>query len=203
MGRRFFSSRNKGIAAAAIGFAVAASPFAAAHGADPAIADKIALCQACHGPAGISTMENVPSLAAQPDAFLQYQLVFFRSGARKSEIMEPIASALSDSDIRQLSQYYAGLKPPPAAAETAPELSAAGSRNAAERHCAGCHTDRYAGTQATARLAAQREDYLAKALLDFKTGKRIGGGVAAMPEVAFSLTAEEIKALAHFLARLP
>jgi hypothetical protein len=27
----------------------------------------------------------------QPDAFIQWQLVFFRSGARKNEVMDPIA----------------------------------------------------------------------------------------------------------------
>jgi cytochrome c553 len=37
--------------------------------------------------------------------------------------------------------------------------------------------------------------------MDFKTGKRIGGGVAAMPEIAFPLTEADIAALAHYLAR--
>jgi len=166
-------------------------------------ADKLAVCATCHGAAGISATANIPSLAGQPDAFIQYQLVFFRSGARKSESMEPIAASLSDADIRMLAKTFAGMPPPPVPqADPTPDQSAAGKRMAAEKHCAGCHTDSYAGTQATARLAGQREDYLVKALLDFKTGKRIGGGVAAMPEVAFSLTEAEIAALAHFLAYL-
>ena len=69
------------------------------------------------------------------------------------------------------------------------------------QHCPACHMPHYEGTQATARLADQREDYLVKALLDFKTGKRIGGGVAAMPEIAFSLSEPQIAALSHFLCR--
>src|SRR3954451_2772068 len=41
--------------------------------------EKAELCAGCHGEAGISKTENIPSLAAQPDQFLQWQLVFFRS----------------------------------------------------------------------------------------------------------------------------
>jgi cytochrome c553 len=53
-----------------------------------------------------------------------------------------------------------------------------------------------------ARLAGQREDYLLKALRDYKGGLRSGGGRAAMAEVAFPLHEEEITALAHYLANL-
>ena len=73
---------------------------------------------------------------------------------------------------------------------------------AAGRRCAACHTDSYAGDKAAARLAGQREDYLAKALRDYKSGVRSGGGQAAMAEVANPLTDEEIDALAHYLAYL-
>ena len=41
-----------------------------------------------------------------------------------------------------------------------------------------------------------------KALHDYKSGVRSGGGMAAMASVAFSLSEEEIEALAHYLAHL-
>jgi len=66
------------------------------------------------------------------------------------------------------------------------------------RRCASCHTDTYAGTKAVARLAGQREDYLLKSLQDYKSG----GSMAAMAEVAYPLSEEEITALAHYLAHL-
>jgi cytochrome c553 len=53
-----------------------------------------------------------------------------------------------------------------------------------------------------ARLAGQREEYLLKALHDYKSNVRVGGGVAAMADVAYSLSEEEITALAHYLAHL-
>ena len=70
------------------------------------------------------------------------------------------------------------------------------------RRCASCHGDNFAGTKAVARLTGQREEYLLKALRDFKSGLRSGGGQAAMADVAYPLSDEEITALAHYLAHL-
>jgi cytochrome c553 len=150
-------------------------------------------------------MPGIPSLAGQPDAFIQYQLVFFRSGARKSDIMAPVAQSLSDDEVRAFGAHYAALPPPKpdASPDPVPQLTEAGAKLVEAQHCIACHLPGFTGTQATARLAAQREDYLKQALMDFKTGKRIGGGVAAMPEIAFSLTQADIAALAHYLSRRP
>ena len=43
---------------------------------------------------------------------------------------------------------------------------------------------------------------LVKALRDYKKGVRSGGGQAAMADVAYPLSEEEIEALAHYLAHL-
>lgn len=166
-----------------------------------AIKDKLEVCATCHGKEGISELPNTPSLAGQPDQFLQWQLVFFRAGARKNELMAPITTDLSNEDIRNLAGYFAALPPPPAAtSDDNPALSEAGAKIAAGTRCASCHTDNFAGTKAVARLAHQREDYLLKALMDYKTSVRSGGGGAAMADVAYPLTEDQIKALAHYLA---
>jgi cytochrome c553 len=164
---------------------------------------KAELCIGCHGENGISQMENMPSLAAQPDLFIQWQLVFFRAGTRKNEQMQPIVEQLSNEDIRNLGAYFASLEPPKAAKpDDDPDLSKKGAQAAVGRRCASCHLDTYAGTKAVARVAGQREDYLLKALRDYKSGARSGGAMAAMAEVAFPLSEEEIEALAHYLAHL-
>ncbi|MEA2922400.1 MAG: hypothetical protein QOF07_2363 [Bradyrhizobium sp.] len=165
--------------------------------------EKAELCGGCHGEAGISVTENIPSLAGQPDQFIQWQLVFFRSGTRKNEQMQPIVEQINNEDIRNLGAYFAALTPPKdPQPDDSPDLSAKGAQAAAGRRCASCHTDSYAGTKAVARLAGQREDYLLKALHDYKEGVRSGGGGAAMAEVAYPLSEEEITALAHYLAHL-
>jgi cytochrome c553 len=164
--------------------------------------EKAELCAGCHGEAGISKTENIPSLAAQPDQFLQWQLVFFRSGSRKNEQMQPIVEQISNEDIRNLGAYFAALPPPEPTPDDDPDLSKKGAQAAAGRRCDSCHTDNFAGTKAVARLAGQREEYLVKALHDYKSNQRVGGGVAAMADVAYSLSEEEITALAHYLAHL-
>jgi cytochrome c553 len=164
--------------------------------------EKAQLCVGCHGENGISQMENMPSLAGQLDQFIQWQLIYFRAGARKNEQMQPIVEQLSNEDVRNLGAYFASLPPPKAAEDRDPDLSKKGAQAAAGRRCAACHTESYAGSKAAARVAGQREDYLVKALTDYKTGVRSGGGQAAMAEVAHPLSEEEIEALAHYLAHL-
>lgn len=175
-----------------------------AHAADVAAgkAKATEVCAACHGENGISVTENTPSLAGQPDQFIQWQLVFFKGGARKSDIMNPMAEPLSNEEIRNLGAYYASLTPPKGAQEDNPDLSKKGEMAAKGRRCASCHTDSFAGTKAVARIAGQREEYLVKALHDYKSGIRSGGGGAAMADVAYPLSDEEITALAHYLSRL-
>ena len=180
-----------------------ASTVVAAHAADIAAGkEKAELCTPCHGEAGISQTENIPSLAGQPDQFIQWQVVYFRAGTRKSEQMQPIVEQLGNDDIRNLGAYFASLTPAKGKSDDNPDLSKKGAQAAAGRRCASCHTDSYAGTQAVARIAGQRQEYLLKALHDYKAGVRSGGGQAAMADVAYSLSEEEIEALAHYLAHL-
>src|ERR1700712_3053901 len=168
-----------------------------------AIKEKAGPCSGCHGENGISQTENIPSLAGQPDQFIQWQLVFFRSGARKNEQMQPIVEQLKNEEIRNLGAYFASLTPPKAStSDDNPDLSQKGAQAAVGRRCASCHTDSFAGTKAVARIAGQREEYLVKALHDYKTSVRSGGGMAAMADVAYPLSEEEIEALAHYLAHL-
>jgi cytochrome c553 len=170
------------------------------HAAD--VKEKIETCKGCHGDNAVSQTENIPSLAGQLDQYIQWQLVYFRAGSRKNEQMQPVVEELSNEDIRNLGAYFAALPPFKGAPDDNPDLSAKGKQAAAGRRCASCHGDDYAGTKAVARIAGQREEYLVKSLMDYKTGKRVGGGQAAMADVAYPLSEEEITALAHYLAHL-
>jgi cytochrome c553 len=164
------------------------------------IKDKVETCKGCHGKNGISQMENIPSLAGQLDQYIQWQLVYFRSGARKNEQMQPIVESITSQDIRDLGAYFAALPPFKQDKDDNPDLSAKGKQAAAGRRCGNCHGDNFAGSKAVARLAGQREDYLAKTLHDYKSGTRPGGPQGVMSDVAYPLSDEEIEALAHYLA---
>ena len=118
--------------------------------------------------------------------------------------MTPIAKLLSDADIRDIGAYLATLPPVRLAQvkDERPDLTEAGEQLAKANRCASCHQEGYAGRDAVPRLAGQREAYLLKALRDFKSGKRRGGGVAAMPDAVYPLSDTGLQALAHYLSRL-
>jgi cytochrome c553 len=159
-------------------------------------------CAGCHGGEGISQTPITPSLAAQPDEFVQWQLVYFRSGTRKDPAMQPIAESLEATDVRNLGAYFASLPPPKPSGAQDPGTEA-GAKLAAARRCTFCHGEHYEGNKAVARIAGQREDYLYKALSDFKSGARVGSGVASMADVVYSLQDDDLKLLAHYLATQP
>ena len=196
---------------AALSLAAPAAAMAAEGNADAGKAKaEAAGCFACHGVDGVATAsglsidKNVPNLAGETDLYLQFQLVFFRKGVRKNELMNAMAEQLSDDDLRNLSAYFASLPAPnpPAPADTAPEDTELGGKVVAAIHCANCHGDHLEGVDNIPRLAGQREDYIYKALRDFKSGERTSTGAAGMAEVVYPLGDLEMKALAHYLSRL-
>ncbi|WBV45253.1 cytochrome c [Pseudoroseomonas cervicalis] len=71
-------------------------------------------CGNCHGPRGRGEGVMLPPLAGQPEAYLVSQLNAFRQQRRHNdtvEVMEGIASRLSDEDIRSLARYFSQLAP--------------------------------------------------------------------------------------------
>jgi len=167
-------------------------------------------CFACHGVDGMATADGlaadktVPNLAGEPNLYLQFQLVFFRKGVRKNEVMNAMAQQLSDDDLRDISAYYASLPGPDGskAPDTAPQETELGDKIAQGIHCTNCHGDHFEGVDNIGRLAGQREDYVYEALRDFKSGARTATGAAGMAEVVYPLGDVEMKALAHYVAGL-
>jgi cytochrome c553 len=74
-------------------------------------------CAVCHGLLGMGSAPDAPHLAGQPASYLSQQLRAFRSGERKHAVMNVMAKPLSDTDIEQISAWFASLqievKPPP------------------------------------------------------------------------------------------
>jgi cytochrome c553 len=86
---------------------------------------NVAACQSCHSGAARS---DYPSLAGQPQAYLQAQLDLWRRGGRAKtdhgRTMAVIARQLTEQEIASVTAYYAGLPPaiaaPPPRAGVAP-----------------------------------------------------------------------------------
>jgi cytochrome c553 len=171
--------------------------------AGASLAERVAVCLKCHGASGQSQEPLTPSLGGQPAFFLLTQLFLFREGRRESALMIENAKGFTDDDLRAFSAELAKL-PPPAPPRDAPDAArfARGQALAEKWHCTVCHNPDLSGRDQMPRLANQREDYLVKALREFKRGARIGYGGAMTSELT-GLTDADLVDLAHFLAHRP
>jgi cytochrome c553 len=117
--------------------------------------------------------------------------------------MYEAAKGMSDGDLQAWGDFLARL-PPPAPPKSAPDAARLGRGRAlaGQHNCASCHNPDYSGREQMPRLANQREDYLLKALRDYKSGERIGYGMAVMPEAVAGLKDADLADLAHYLAHL-
>lgn len=166
--------------------------------------EKAKICAGCHGENGVSSTAGIPSLAGQQDQFIQWQLVFFRSGRRPNPQMAPLVADMSDEDVRNLGAYFHSLPYSTKVADGAinPEQAAKGKTVVAQHRCASCHKDDFRGDRAAPAVADQREDYLIKALADYRSAARPSTGVAAMTEAAAGLSDEQIASVSNYLATL-
>lgn len=70
---------------------------------------EIPACMGCHGPSGHGIPPNFPRIAGQAAEYTEAQLRAFKSGARKSPIMNTIAFPLSEEQIKELALYISAL----------------------------------------------------------------------------------------------
>jgi cytochrome c553 len=161
----------------------------------------VALCESCHGPGGNSATAGTPSIAAQPQVFIETQLVYFREGLRNAPVMQPIVKGMKDEDITALAKHFAAQKAVAVAAKPQKALADRGAQLAGVMHCGQCHLPDYAGREQMPRLAGQREEYLVHAMTGYRDGTRTGADTT-MSEVLYGVSDKDIAALAHYLSRL-
>jgi cytochrome c553 len=188
--------------------AFAAEPAPAAK-ADPTkgSATATAVCAACHTTDGSRGSAANPILQGQHPDYIAKQLADFKSGRRASPIMKPIASSLSEADMKNVAAFYAGKQAKPGFAKNK-DLASLGEKlyrgGANDRFipaCSGCHSPNGAGIPAQyPRLAGQHADYAEAQLVAFRSGARANNPV--MTGVAAKLNDREIKALADYIAGL-
>ncbi|MFJ4192697.1 c-type cytochrome [Pseudomonas sp. NPDC089534] len=158
------------------------------------------VCTSCHGNGGRSLHQRYPSLAGQPAPYLIGQLQQFADGQRRAPNMEPLAKTLSESDIRQLADYFARQSPPDNQSfRPDAGLLDAGKQLVTTRGCVACHGQNLQGAAGFPRLAGQGVDYLRAQLDAFADGRR-REPTGAMQAMAAALSADERKAIAHYLA---
>ena len=179
--------------------------------APPVDASKIVAenCAACHTQTGNSIAPPFPKLAGMAPDYLAKQLRDFASGARKSDIMYPIASKLKRNEVNPLSSYFSaqkrtpGIVSDPALASAGETLFLQGNPEKGVPACAGCHMPNGSGAPRFPMIAAQNADYVVQQLQNFRSGARANDFGLLMRTVASRLTDEEIHAVAQYVASMP
>ncbi|WP_218743853.1 c-type cytochrome [Vibrio parahaemolyticus] len=168
-------------------------------------------CEACHGPNGVSSDTNIPTIAGIPEFNFFDQMLRYLEGrpsasvnhvygdtSQKKGDMVTIVKSLSEAQIEELAKHYAGLEFVPAKQSFDQALAMKGKAIHA-KSCENCHSD--GGSNAldeASILAGQQKGYLATTLQQFKQGKRSVD--KKMDEAFKGLSSDDLNALVEYYA---
>ena len=152
-------------------------------------------CLGCHGVEGYKNAYpnySVPRLEGQNPEYLAAALHGYKSGDRTHITMHSQASTLSDQDIADIAAYFAGK---PLVSEHHP----VGTPPAAAALCVSCHgPDGVTIAPMYPSLAGQHEDYLVRAIEEYKKGGRKN---PIMSGFAANLKDSDIEQIARYFAQ--
>ncbi len=72
----------------------------------------VSACMSCHGPSGHGIPPRFPRVSGQHAAYTQKQLLMFKNASRSNDndVMTRITFRMSETEIKAVSEYMAGLK---------------------------------------------------------------------------------------------
>lgn len=154
-------------------------------------------CSGCHGETGITNTPGMPSLIGMHPKYFIAAIHAYKYGQRKHDMMKDLVSGLSDTDIHNMSLFYALQKPEKAETPIPNDASAVAGKSATAG-CAGCHGDTGTNDDPTIpNLAGQDAQYFIDAMRAYKDGTRKD---ETMKGLADSLDESTIKNLAAYYA---
>jgi cytochrome c553 len=165
------------------------------------------VCAACHTADGSRGIPTNPILQGQHADYLVKQLAEFKAGKRDNPIMKPIASTLSDVDMRNVAAFYESKTAKPgqskskATVDLGMKIWRGGIADRQVPACAGCHGPTGSGVPAQyARLGGQHAEYVSAELVLFRSGKRANS--PQMNTIAARLSDAEIAAVSDYVEGL-
>lgn len=164
-----------------------------------------AVCANCHGENGVSISPDYPQLARQSAQAIYKQLSDFRSGARYSPIMTPVAKQLTTDQLAEVAAYFAnnkaflGLGARHSDADPAADrLARHGDPSRGLPPCESCHGAHAGGPIEAPVLVGQNSEYLERQLKAYAAGGRRNDVYRRMRDVAGKLTPAEMQMLAKY-----
>ena len=152
-----------------------------------------AACSGCHGDTGVSNNPANPSIAGQEAQYLMATLVAYKNGSRTEGSMRNAVAGMDEKTMQNLAAFYATQQP------QAPKVAKPMSTAEWADRCDRCHgINGNSMDVRTPAIAAQRVDYLQKALRAYQKGERKESVMSAMTA---TLSDADIDALALHYAR--
>jgi cytochrome c553 len=174
---------------------------APSHARADGIEDTAQICASCHGTAGVPADPAIPVIWGQNEGYLYLQLRDIKRGSRKVEVMAPIVERLEKPDFQALAAYFSTRSWPDLGQPTASDADARRALQASGSiGCTGCHSADFKAAGSVPRLAGQQRAYLAKEMLDFRTGAR--GNNPGMTDLMNAADPSDLESLASYLAGL-
>jgi cytochrome c553 len=165
------------------------------------IEEKAQICAGCHGENGVPQQKSMPVIWGQHQGYTYLQLRDYKSGARKNDIMTPLAQTLERDDMMALALYFSKKRWPDLQQPRAPaQVAERAVRANVAIGCTGCHQASYLGEGTQPRIAGQTKEYLLQSMLDFRNRTR--GNNPGMSDLMKAISEEDIAACAEYLAGL-
>jgi cbb3-type cytochrome c oxidase subunit III len=170
---------------------------------------KAATCGACHGADGNSLAPSFPKIAAQGERYLVKQITEIKNGDRQVPQMMGFVAGLNETDIADISAYFASQNTAsgaadPALVEAGKRLFLAGNSATGVPACIACHSADGKGIAAAGfpRLAGQHAAYTETQLKAFYSGERNNDANNVMRDIASRMHMNEIKAVSSYIQGL-
>jgi len=138
----------------------------------------------------------IPMVGGNHPEYIVSALQAYKAKTRSHKTMQAQASNLSDQDMADIAAFFGAME-----GNSRPSLVNSAKRKLGEKkaaECASCHGKTGDGEQtAFPKLAGQYESYIARALIDYRSGDRQN---PIMSGFAANLTIAEIEGLAAWFA---
>lgn len=197
-------------------FSLVSMLFAAAYSTSALAADaaageqKAAVCAACHGTDGNSSVAENPKLAGQNASYLVKQMLDIKEGRREVALMAGMLDGMSEADLEDIAAFYSEQEitlegADPDLVEQGRQIYRTGIAELGVAACSACHSPTGSGNAQAGfpALGGQHAAYIETQMRAFRSGERDNDGrTAMMRSVSERLTDGEIEALASYVSGL-
>ncbi len=176
---------------------------------------RVLPCVACHGEQGRASAQGfLPRIAGKPAGYLYNQLLNFREGRRRHDVMTYLVERQTDAYLQAIATHFSAQHPPyppPEPAQGTPALMQRGEQLVREGDvaraipaCNTCHGARMTGiAPAIPGLVGLPRDYLSAQLGAWRGNTRRAHAPDCMAQIAQRLSLADLEAVTAWLATQP